>query len=151
MKVIVISGASSKVGKTTLAKSLQRVLDGSVVVKIGHGKRKPEVKNHFYALGTPFRTIQENHGDARWLLIESNSILHEIQPDLVIYLEGENPKPSAAYARSRADIVSGRRFSEEDVAAQAARLEIPLDSMRVIIRLAGGECDLPPAHALCGS
>ena len=136
MKVIVISGASSKVGKTTLARGLQRVLEGAEVVKIGHGQRKPEIENHFYELGTPFHTIRENHADARWLLIESNSILREIQADLVIYLEGPNPKPSAEYAKRRADIVSGRDVSDDDVAVLAARLGITPDLMRTIIRLA---------------
>jgi hypothetical protein len=138
MRVIVISGASSKVGKTTLARGLQRVLEGAEVVKIGHGKRKPEIRNHFYELGTHFHTIQENHADARWLLIESNSILREVQADLVIYLEGPNPKPSAEYARRRADIVSGRDVSDDHVAVLADRLGITLDLMRTIIRFAQG-------------
>ena len=136
MKVIVISGASSKVGKTTLAGSLRRMLEGAEVVKIGHGERKPGVPNHFYESGTPFQTIRENHGGATWLIVESNSILHEIEPDLVIYLEGGNPKPSAEYAKCRADIVSGEAVSEENVVTLAARLGIAADLMRVIIQLA---------------
>src|SRR5512145_3372034 len=107
MKVIVISGASSNVGKTTLARKLQQVLAGSCVVKIGHGRRKPGIDNHFYELGTPFRRILENHAQAHWLLIESNAILREVCPDLAIYLEGKAPKPSAEHARSKADIISG--------------------------------------------
>jgi hypothetical protein len=138
MKVIVISGASSKVGKTTVATNLHRVLEGSEVVKIGHGKRKAGIKNHFYESGTPFQIIQENHCEATWLIVESNSILREIQPDLVIYLEGENPKPSAGYARRRADIVSGREISDDDIRKLAARLGITTDLMRTIIQLARG-------------
>jgi len=126
------------VGKTTLAVGLQRVLERAEVVKIGHGKRKAEIRNHFYELGTPFHTIQENHADARWLLIESNAILREIQADLVIYLEGRNPKPSAEYARRRADIVSGRDVSDDEVAVLAARLGITPDLMETIIRLVPG-------------
>jgi len=137
-KVIVISGASSKVGKTTLARGLQRLLEGAEVVKIGHGPRKTWIRNHFYELGTPFRTIQEGHAQARWLVIESNSILREIEADLVIYLEGPNPKPSAECARRRADIVSGRGVSECKIAALATRLGITCDLMRTIIRLVPG-------------
>jgi NAD(P)-dependent dehydrogenase (short-subunit alcohol dehydrogenase family) len=136
MKVIVITGASSGVGKTTLAGQLQHALKGAEVVKIGHGKRKPEVGNHFYASGTPFQTIRENHSGAEWLIVESNSILREIQPDLVIYLEGETPKPSAQYARCRADIISGRAVSEENITALAARLGIAADLMRMVVQLA---------------
>jgi hypothetical protein len=138
MKVIVISGASSKVGKTTLARGLQRVLKGAELVKIGHGPRKAEIKNHFYELGTPFQAIRENHAEARWLVIESNSILREIQADLVIYLEGAHPKPSAAYARRRADIISGRGISDREIAALAAKLGVTCDLMRTITRLVPG-------------
>lgn len=139
MKLIVISGASSGVGKTTLAKSLQALLPGAERVKIGHGKPKPGMGNHLYPLGTSIRTICDNHSDAPWLLIESNSILHRTKPDLVIYLEGEAPKPSAEFARSRADIVSGRRVSTEKVATLAARLEISVDIVRYIVCLSGAE------------
>jgi hypothetical protein len=143
MKVIVISGASSKVGKTTLAGNLRRLLQGAEVVKIGHGQRKPGIPNHFYESGTPFQTIRENHAGATWLIVESNSILHEMEPDLAIYLEGENPKPSAQYARCRADIVSGRSIDNVTVAALAARLGIPTELMRKIARQAGAECESP--------
>lgn len=143
MKVIVISGASSKVGKTTLAGSLRRLLEGAQVVKIGHGPRKPGLSNHFYESGTPFPTIRANHAGAAWLIVESNSILREIEPDLVIYLEGENPKPSARYARDRADLVSGRPLDDDTVAALATRLEIPAELMRKIACRAGAKCAAP--------
>ena len=136
--MIVISGASSRVGKTTLALGLQRVLPGAEVVKIGHGPRKARIENHFYELGTPFGTIRKNHPDARWLLVESNSILREIQPDLVIYLEGPHPKPSAEEARRRADIVSGREVDDDGAARLAVRLGITLGLMRTMLRLVPG-------------
>ena len=143
MKVIVISGASSKVGKTTLAKSLRRTLEDAEVVKIGHGQRKPGIENHFYESGTPFRIIRENHSGATWLIVESNSVLHEIEPDLVIYLEGESPKPSARYARDRADIISGRPVAKDAVAALAARLGVSTELVREIARQAGARCESP--------
>ena len=40
MKTIVISGARSDVGKTTLAEKIGGVLPGSVIVKLGHGEEK---------------------------------------------------------------------------------------------------------------
>jgi hypothetical protein len=138
MKVIVVSGASSQVGKTTLAAGLQGLLEGAEVINVGHGTRKAHGRNHFYESGTSFPTIRENHRDAPWLVIESNSILREMQPDLVIYLEGENPKLSAEYARFRADIISGRDVEQEDAAVLAARLGITLDLMQAIIRLVRG-------------
>ncbi len=143
MKVIVISGASSKVGKTTLARKLRRLLKGAELVKIGHGPRQPRIPNHFYESGTPFQTIRDNHCGAPWLIVESNSVLREIVPDLAIYLEGEHPKPSARYARDRADIVSGTLLNNDAVAVLAARLGISVELMRKIAREAGAKCESP--------
>ena len=119
------------------------MLEGAEVVKIGHGKRKPDVPNHFYESGTPFQTIRKNHGSAPWLIVESNSVLREMEPDLVIDLEGENPKPSAQYARDRADIISGRPIDKDAIAALAARLGISTELMQKIAHRAGAECESP--------
>ncbi len=119
------------------------LLEGAEVVKIGHGARKPGLRNHFYESGTPFQTIRENHSGATWLIVESNSVLHETEPDLVIYLEGENPKASAQYAKCRADIVSGRSIDNDTVAALAARLGISTELVRKIAYEAGAECESP--------
>lgn len=135
MKIIVISGASSGVGKTTLARKLKSLLPGAELIKIGHGRPKADMENHFYPLGTSLEILRHNHHDARWLLIESNSILREAKPDLVIYLDGANPKPSAEYAKARAHIVSGHRLAAEQISAIAARLEIPVYVVRDIVRL----------------
>lgn len=148
MNVIVISGASSGVGKSSLARSLQQMLEGSVLVKIGHGKRKPHIENHFYMLGTPFHAIREEHVTAKWLLVESNAVLREIQPDLLIYVQGPNPKPSAELARRRADIISDEYISDKAIGMLAARLGITIDQMRAIVRLSGGLFDSDSAaHA----
>ncbi len=141
MRVIVISGASSRVGKTTLARSLQGLLDGTELVKIGHGRRKDHLRDHFYESGTPFDVIRQSHRDARWLIVESNSVLREIQPDLTIYLEGENPKPSAEYAKCRADIVSETHVSRQTIESLAVRLDVSVDLMQKIAQLARAECD----------
>jgi hypothetical protein len=46
-------------------------------------------------MGTGFASIAAEHSKARFLVIESNSILEEITPECAIYLPSENPKPSA--------------------------------------------------------
>jgi hypothetical protein len=137
VKIIVISGASSGVGKTSLARNLQTLLPGAQLIKIGHGRPKAGIGNHLYPLGTSIETLCDNHRDAPWLLIESNSILREMEPDLLIYLDGPNPKPSAEYARAQADIVSGQRVTAEQIGEIATRLEIPVDMVREIVRLSG--------------
>lgn len=138
MKVIVISGASSNVGKTTVARSLQAALENATFVKIGHGVEDPENPDILYSVGTSFETIRRNHADAKWLLIESNAILLEIQPDLLIYMDGPNPKPSAKEARVRSDITSGQQVDSGSLTALALRLGITEDRMRQIVAIAGG-------------
>jgi len=89
MKTIVISGARSNVGKTTAAKKIVRLLPGSRYIKIGHGKEKPGQEGEFFHTGITFSDIISKHGDASFLIIESNAILNEITPDLLIYLTGD--------------------------------------------------------------
>jgi hypothetical protein len=137
MKTIVISGASSGVGKTALARKLKSLLSGAELIKIGHGRPKADMENHFYPLGTSMETLRDNHPDACWLLIESNSILREAEPDLVIYLDGANPKPSAEYAKAKAHIVSGYRLAAEQIAEIAARLEVSVDAVKDIACISG--------------
>jgi molybdopterin-guanine dinucleotide biosynthesis protein A len=137
MKTIVISGASSGVGKTTLANTLTLLLEGSVVVKIGHHSGREGHGRWLYPMGTMFSRMMLDHQDARFLIIESNSILREITPDFCIYLDGENPKPSALLAGQRANMRRGERCSAHAIAATAKRLEIPQEVVRRIAWLAG--------------
>jgi len=137
MKTIVISGASSKVGKTTLAGKVCGILPGAVHVKIGHGARKPGMGNIFYPHGTGFERIAAENGGANFLVIESNGILREIDPDLAIYLPGDSPKPSAAEAAEKADIVRGGRIGRDAIRKIAARLGVAVEAVSAIAEAAG--------------
>jgi hypothetical protein len=107
MKTIVVSGARSNVGKTTLAVKICRLLSGSVCVKLGHGEEKEDVGNVFYRAGTPFEEIQRDHPGAAFIVVESNRILEEIEPDLAVYIPADDPKPSASLAEVKADLIRG--------------------------------------------
>jgi hypothetical protein len=137
MKTIVISGASSKVGKTTLAGRVCGILPGAVHVKIGHGARKPGMGNIFYPHGTGFERIEAENRGALFLVIESNGILREIDPDLAIYLPGGSPKPSAAEAAEKADIVGGGRIGRGAIREIAERLGVAVETVSAIAAAAG--------------
>ena len=122
MRIIVVSGAHSNVGKTRLSRKLCRLLPGAVYIKIGHGEEKQGIDGYFYHLGTTFSTINADHKNASFLVIESNSILKEITPHCAIYLPAENPKPSAELARKKADIIRGNPVSSEKINDLASRL-----------------------------
>ncbi len=137
MKTIVISGASSKVGKTTLAGKVCGILPGAVHVKIGHGAIKPGMGNIFYPHGTGFERIEAENRGTPFLVIESNGILREIDPDLAIYLPGGSPKPSAAEAAEKADIVGGEPIARSAMIKIADRLGVAVETASAIAAAAG--------------
>lgn len=137
MKTIVISGASSKVGKTTLARKVCGILPGAVHVKIGHGAIKPGMGNIFYPHGTGFERIAAENRGAPFLVIESNGILREIDPDLAIYLPGGSPKPSAAQAAEKADVVGGEPIGRGAIREIAERLGVAVEAASAIAAAAG--------------
>jgi hypothetical protein len=137
MKVIVVSGARSNVGKTHLARALCELLPGAVRVKIGHHARKPDRDPHLYDMGTSFSFIASEHPNARFLIIESNRILEEITPECAIYLPAENPKPSADLARKKADIIRGEPVPAATIADLTQRLDCPETIIRKMAELSG--------------
>ena len=137
MKVIVVSGATSNVGKTYLSRALCELLPGAVRIKIGHHPQKPDVDGFFYNMGTGFSTVVAEHGSADFLVIESNSILEEITPDCAIYLPADNAKPSAEIAIKKADIIRGEHVPASKISAIAERMECDEIIIRKIVELAG--------------
>lgn len=139
MKTIVVSGARSNVGKTTLARGICSVLPGSVHVKLGHGERKEGTGNVFYRAGTSFESIVEGSPDARFLVIESNRILEDLRPDLTVYIPAEERKPSAALAERRADLTRGCAGEAGEVSLVSERLGVDHETAAGIVRLVCGD------------
>lgn len=137
MKTIVISGACSNIGKTTLAKAIHSILPESARIKIGHSAKKANKSGHFYEMGTTFSQLKMNHKDSPYLIIESNAILNDITPDLLIYLPGDNPKPSAKKASQMADITRGQVVTEEVLKNLSIKLNITDKQIRQIVWLSG--------------
>jgi hypothetical protein len=137
MKVIVVSGARSNVGKTHLARALCRLLPGAVRVKIGHHPARPGKDDELYPMGTSFSTIAAEHGSAPFLIIESNSILEEITPECTIFLPADNPKPSAEIAGKKADIVRGLPVPDAKISALAERMGCDESVIRKVVELTG--------------
>jgi len=142
MKVIVVSGARSNVGKTRLSRALCKLLPTAVRVKIGHHAWKPGGDRFLYPMGTSFSVIAAQHSATRFLIIESNTILDEITPECTIYLPADNPKPSAAKAMEKADIIRGEAVPPSKIALLAERMECDEAVIRAIAELSGG-CVIP--------
>ena len=150
MKTIVIAGAHSGVGKTTLARELETLLPNAMRVKLGHSPVKATKNDLFYPVKTPFAQIASDHSQADYLILESNSILGELCPDCVIYLAADNPKPSALLASRQAHIIRGEPVTERTMTMLAARLAVTLATMRRIAWLAGAQVEPATAVILAG-
>ena len=112
MKTIVISGSHSHVGKTSLGQEIHSFLNNSVFIKIGTGTPKPNSDVPLYPVGTSFEEVRKDHEHADFLIIESNSILKEMAPDLLIFLPGNGEeKESATLPREQADITRGGKIT----------------------------------------
>jgi len=133
----VVSGARSNVGKTHLARALEKLLPGAVRVKIGHHAPKAGGDPNLYGMGTSFSRIAAEHGDADFLIIESNRILEEITPDCTIYLPAADPKPSARMAEEKADIVRGGNVTPSRISELALRMGCGEERVRKIAELSG--------------
>jgi hypothetical protein len=143
MKVIVVSGARSDVGKTHLSRALCGLLPGAVRVKIGHHVSKPDGDGNLYPMGTGFPAIAADHGNARFLIIESNRILEEITPECAIYLPAEHPKPSAGIAMKKADIIRGEPVPASKISVLAERMGCDETVIQALVKLCG---ESPPAR-----
>jgi molybdopterin-guanine dinucleotide biosynthesis protein A len=151
MKTIVISGARSHVGKTTLVRHISGILKGTVCIKIGHHEPRPGKDDGFYyQKGILIDSILHNHKDARFLVIESNSILEQFDPDFCIFLDAKNPKPSAGMAIKKADIISGKRYDTAYAEKLALKTGIDNNIMRKIIWLSGARPEPVTGIVLAG-
>lgn len=118
--------------------ALRGILPGAVAVKIGTGTYREDCDIPLYPPGTALDDIRHDHAAARYLVVESNSILSQVVPDLLIYLPGERKaKPSAARAAELADLTGGGRVACADAKGLARRLEITPAQFRGILDAAG--------------
>lgn len=120
MRTIVIAGAHSSLGKTTLGRKLKAQLGGRAeLIKVGHGRDKGKEELLLHSTKTAVELIanRRRQGSLDYLIIESSAILKGFTPDFCIFIEGgrqqqggqaakeQSPKKSAQYARERADFI----------------------------------------------
>jgi hypothetical protein len=114
MKTIVIAGAASDVGKTTVLRKLSKFVPDNVAVKLGrsdaHDKNKDEILLPSDSSIEAIRGVIEK--EPAYLLIESNSLLKRFDPDLAIFVDGKSPnrRPDAEELKEKCDLVMGSRI-----------------------------------------
>lgn len=112
MTIITVSGACSKVGKTTTARLILKKLpkEKTRFLKFGHGRTNPDRPEKLFTdlkqgIDHVVELAREKNTD--YLVIESNSVLKYLEPEVSIFIEGDcaSSKMSAEMARKLADII----------------------------------------------
>jgi len=130
MKTIVIAGSGRKTGKTTTLRKLQRYFPDNIAVKLAEAgtpdKRKPEI---LLPQDSTLAEILKAIGRTpAVLIIESNTILKKIKPDLSIFADGEtvNRKSDADRVKVQCDLIVGVRVECQRAFFLAGKLGLPL-------------------------
>jgi molybdate transport system regulatory protein len=136
MKIWLISGSSSHIGKTTLLNKLAAVLPDAVSMKTGHhAKKNHGAANYFTSTDDSLDFINSQKEKSGYLLVESNRLAGTIDADLVIFLdsmEGDRRK-DANKLRTHADIILGHRGNPEVWKKHISRLNIPPDVKKKVL------------------
>ncbi len=137
MKTIIIAGAASDVGKTTVLRKLSKFFPDNVAVKLGRSDAYDENKDEILL---PSNSSIEHIRDVlkkepAYLLIEGNSILKRFDPDLAIFIEGESPnrRPDADELKERCDLVTGSRIDCKQAFGLAGKIGFSLKDFGVLL------------------
>jgi len=139
MKIWLISGAFSGVGKTTLAGNLRQILPDSISLKIGHGKRKKDLPGNFFSsVEAGLKFIEDQKGKSQHCIVESNRLAGLLHADIMVFLDnldGER-RGDAERLRAKADIILGDKGNPEEWKSKLAGLKLPVGiRQRVLVAL----------------
>lgn len=130
MKIVVISGAGSKVGKTSVLRALKQLLPNSASIKLGRAEEASADKDEMLLpSGSTLCEIKSAiGGEFSYLLVEGNSILKKFSPDLAIFVDGEvkDKRADADLLKAKCDLVAGGKIDCRRAFALAAKLGIDL-------------------------
>ena len=129
-------------GKTQLASAFSRILDDSVMVKLGTHEPRPGKTGVFFWRGTRFSDVLKRVGDCSFLIIESGEILDdpEMHADLVLFLpagEGRSDKPGSVRRRQRADLIRGQVIEPGRANDLRTRLDLDEGTFFAMLEAAG--------------
>jgi molybdopterin-guanine dinucleotide biosynthesis protein len=187
MPTVGIAGLASGVGKTQLIEMLLDVFPGASVLKVTVGEHHtvPRIVASRQELMAPgkdtWRYLQAGAGDVVWipcrredlgrtlgpaldllnpglLLVESNSAIERMDPDIIIFVEGEadaraagrgSPKDRSLSIRVRADFVTSEPFDNFDIIVDRIKevIQMSEDKVRELIQEKATDNRLPCAAA----
>jgi molybdate transport system regulatory protein len=129
MKLWIITGSSSGVGKSTLAHELAVLLPQTLVIKVGHGThRRGKSPNYFTDSFEAVEFIESQKSHYQHMIVESNRLIGKIRADIIIFLdsyEGDR-RFDVSKLKARAGIRLGKSANEEQWFDELAKVNIPL-------------------------
>ncbi|MFH1729969.1 MAG: hypothetical protein ABIA04_16275 [Pseudomonadota bacterium] len=140
MKIISVSGSYSQIGKTTLARKIRKFLSDDFkvyVFKIGHGRDNPNKEEKLFIdleKGVSYIKELEEKKNYDFLIVESNSVLNHIKPDLALFLMGnkKGQKKTSELAFKKADIIIDNNFNT-DASSKIIKEKLNCDSFGEIL------------------
>jgi molybdate transport system regulatory protein len=136
MKIWLIGGSSSGLGKSTLAKELMALLDGAVYLKLGHGKRKKDgPSNYFIETDDALEFIDSIKERYPHVVAEASRLIGKLPADVVIFLnrQDDNRRSDADNLLSKADIVLGDSSNTEQWMVKLEQLDLPVGIKKKIL------------------
>lgn len=129
MKTIIIAGAGSKVGKTTVLRAIGSILPDTASVKLGGAKDKGKEEKLLPSESSLEDIVNAVGGEPAYLVIEGNSVLKRVEPDLAIFVEGEvaDRRADADELKAKCDLVAGGKVECRRAFVLAGRLGVGLD------------------------
>lgn len=141
MKTVIVAGAHSDSGKTTILRRIASILGDVVTVKLGRADEAKEGKEEilFPSDATIDDVIGAIPGKPAYLLIEGNSILKRFDPDLAIFVDGDGPdrRSDADELKGRCDMVVGGKVDCRTAFGLGAGLGLDLKTFGELLNAAG--------------
>lgn len=137
MKLWLIGGSSSHVGKSRLASEISALLEKPVGFKLGHGKRKKTgVSNYFTDTDDALIFIDSSRDKFKHCIAEATRLIGNLDADVVIFLNRKNDirRSDSDELAYMADIVLGDDANPDNWMASLDPLDIPVSSKRKLIR-----------------
>ncbi len=138
MKIWLISGSSSGLGKTTLSQDLAKVLPDAVYVKIGRGKRRKDGPANFFTSSEDgLRFIVGLKGKHRHCIVESNRLVGKLDADVTIFLDqlnGDRRVDSFKF-RNAANILVGLDGNKPKWKSVFGKLKLPAKAVTKIMHI----------------
>lgn len=138
MKIWLICGSSSGVGKSTLANELSVLLPRTLVIKVGHGRvKRGRVPYFFTDADEAISFIESQKNLYEHIIVESNRLVGKLKTDIIIFLEGYigERRHDASKLKAKAGIKLGLAANQRQWAEELAKANLPITFIQKVVEI----------------